>query len=176
MARAIFTLPMAKTISVRKVNAGNGIITTVAGNVSQGGNYSGDGGPATSAGLNYPTTVAVDGSGNLFIADFCNNLIRRVTDINASVNSTNGALTISGAQGLNDGTYQVIVSNAYESTASSNVTLLVETPPIIYHQPTNLEVVASQNAAFTVSAYGPTRSIGNGIPTPSPSPGPSPTG
>ncbi len=50
---------------VRKINA-SGIITTVAGNGSIG--FSGDGGPATSAGVS-PTGVAVDGAGNLYIAD-----------------------------------------------------------------------------------------------------------
>jgi hypothetical protein len=60
---------------IRKVGT-NGIITTVAGNGTPG--YSGDGGPATSAELNYPHGVAVDASGNLFIADYDNNVIRKV--------------------------------------------------------------------------------------------------
>lgn len=51
---------------IRKVSTG-GIITTVAGNGVAG--YSGDGGPATAAALNGPSGVAVDASGNLFIAD-----------------------------------------------------------------------------------------------------------
>jgi uncharacterized protein (TIGR03437 family) len=54
-----------------------GTISTVAGNGSQG--FSGDGGPAVAAVLNHPTGVAVDASGNLFIADFYNNRIREVT-------------------------------------------------------------------------------------------------
>ncbi len=55
---------------VRKVNPG-GVISTVAGNGTQG--YSGDGGPATSAQLYCPYGVAVDTAGNLFIADESNN-------------------------------------------------------------------------------------------------------
>ncbi len=43
------------------------------------GGYSGDGGPATSAELNDPIGVAVDGTGNLYIADQGNNRIRKVT-------------------------------------------------------------------------------------------------
>jgi len=54
----------------------NGIIVTVAGNGT--GGYSGDGGPATSAEFYYPTDVAVDASGNLFIASLSNNVIRKV--------------------------------------------------------------------------------------------------
>jgi uncharacterized protein (TIGR03437 family) len=60
---------------IRKV-ATNGIITTVTGSGSVG--YSGDGGPATSAQLYYPRGVAVDSSGNLYIADYSNQRIRRV--------------------------------------------------------------------------------------------------
>ncbi len=55
-----------------------GDIYTVAGNGT--GGQSGDGGPATSAGLNYPQGVAVDGSGNLVIADADNNRVRVVAD------------------------------------------------------------------------------------------------
>src|SRR5208282_1432049 len=60
---------------IRKVGS-NGIITTVAGNGTQG--YSGDGGAATNAELYLPTGVAVDASGNLFIVDSGNNVIRKV--------------------------------------------------------------------------------------------------
>jgi uncharacterized repeat protein (TIGR01451 family) len=61
---------------VRKITP-TGIIQTVAGNGSP--DFSGDGGPATSASLNYPDGVAVDSAGNLFIADGCNSRIRKVT-------------------------------------------------------------------------------------------------
>ncbi len=54
----------------------NGIISTVAGNGTQG--YAGDGGPATLASLNSPTGVAVDGSGNIFIAEYGNDRVRIV--------------------------------------------------------------------------------------------------
>ena len=54
---------------IRKVGT-NGIITTVAGNGTRGGYYGlGDGGAATNAELNLPCGVAVDATGNLFIAD-----------------------------------------------------------------------------------------------------------
>jgi uncharacterized protein (TIGR03437 family) len=60
---------------VRKVST-MGIITTIAGNGTPG--FSGDGGPATSAQLYGPTSVAIDGSGNVFISDSLNLRIRRV--------------------------------------------------------------------------------------------------
>jgi secreted PhoX family phosphatase len=53
-----------------------GHIYTIAGNGTQG--YAGDGGPATSAKLSLPSAVAVDGSGNLVIADRLNARIRVV--------------------------------------------------------------------------------------------------
>jgi sugar lactone lactonase YvrE len=62
---------------IRKVNAG-AIISTVAGKGTAAG-YSGDGGPATSAQLNEPRNVAVDATGNLYIADTGNDRIRKVT-------------------------------------------------------------------------------------------------
>ncbi len=80
---------------IRKVSP-DGIIATVAGNGADGfdstfSSVSGDGGPATSAQLNYPTGVAVDGAGSLFIAE--SGRIRKV--------SPNGIITtIAG-----DGTY-----------------------------------------------------------------------
>lgn len=54
----------------------SGSVSIVAGNGAQG--YSGDGGAATAAQLNFPRAVAVDGSGNLYIADTANNRIRIV--------------------------------------------------------------------------------------------------
>lgn len=61
---------------VRKVSP-SGVITTVAGNGSPG--LSGDTGPATSAQLHLPSGVAVDSSGNLYIADTANYVVRKVT-------------------------------------------------------------------------------------------------
>jgi sugar lactone lactonase YvrE len=84
---------------IRKVNLGNGIITTVAGNGTVG--YSGDNGPATSAQLSGPAGVAVDGS-NLYIADGNNYRIRKVnlsTGIITLV-AGNGAGGYSGDGGL----------------------------------------------------------------------------
>ena len=61
---------------VRKVAAGTGIISTVAGTGATG--FSGDGAAATLATLNTPVALAVDAAGNLFIADSMNARVRRV--------------------------------------------------------------------------------------------------
>ncbi len=62
---------------IRRIDAVNGIITTVAGNGNQG--YSGDNGPGTSASLNVPTGLAFDTAGNLLIADSGNHRVRRLS-------------------------------------------------------------------------------------------------
>ncbi len=62
---------------IRKINTA-GIINTIAGIAGSYG-YSGDGGPATSAKLNYPMGVSTDSFGNVYIADNSNNRIRRIS-------------------------------------------------------------------------------------------------
>src|SRR5437763_708215 len=61
---------------IRRVDARSGAITTVAGNGQAGA--SGDGGPATRASLNEPYGIALDRSGNIFVADRLNRRVRRV--------------------------------------------------------------------------------------------------
>jgi uncharacterized protein (TIGR03437 family) len=67
---------------IRMVNTA-GIISTFAGNganagVGTPGTYSGDGGPATAAGLNNPTAITVDPAGNIIFSDQFNQRIRKV--------------------------------------------------------------------------------------------------
>ncbi len=78
--------------AVRKISAG--VITTFAG---QGGvpGFSGDGGVATSALLNFPYGVAVDGAGDLYICDGRNNVIRKVSgDASHTISTIAGSSTI----------------------------------------------------------------------------------
>jgi len=84
---------------VRMVAASTGIITTVAGNGS--GGYSGDGGAATSAKLNAPDGVAVDSSGNIYIADVNNDVVREVLASTGVISTVagNGVLGYSGDGG-----------------------------------------------------------------------------
>jgi DNA-binding beta-propeller fold protein YncE len=88
---------------IRRVDARTGIITTVAGDYAADkandglGAFSGDNGPATSAQLNDPQGVAVDGAGDLFIADTFNNAIREVTPAGTITTVVNAAPAAGGA-------------------------------------------------------------------------------
>jgi gliding motility-associated-like protein len=76
--------------TIRKIDATTGIITTVAAIPGAGFDYSGDGGPALNASFYQPTDVAVDASGNLYIADWGNNVVRGITAATGIINSVAG--------------------------------------------------------------------------------------
>ena len=86
---------------VWRVLAKTGTIAVVAGNGFQG--YSGDGGPATSAQLNYPEGIAVDASGNLLIADSFNNVIREVSAATGVITTVAGTGRYTYPTNLGDG-------------------------------------------------------------------------
>jgi hypothetical protein len=98
--------------AIRKIDA-SGTITTIAGNGTSG--FSGDGGPATAAKVNYPSAVAFDTLGNMFFADLNNNRVRKVGPISRVAvtpvsresgsielmpNPTTGSLTVKGTFNL----------------------------------------------------------------------------
>ena len=87
----------ANNFRIRKVNT-NGIITTVAGNGTN--SFSGDGGAATNASF-FPMGIAMDASGNLFIADPSKNRVRKV-DANGIITTVagNGSTSFSGDGGV----------------------------------------------------------------------------
>lgn len=61
---------------IRKVEKATGVISTIAGTGIAG--FSGDGGPATAAEINFPDAIDVDSSGNLYILDAQNYRVRKV--------------------------------------------------------------------------------------------------
>ncbi len=82
---------------IRRIDI-DGIITTVAGNGTQG--YNGDSGPATSASLYYPNRLALGSDGSIYIADLGNSRIRRVgIDGNIMTVAGNGTQGYSGDGG-----------------------------------------------------------------------------
>jgi hypothetical protein len=110
---------------IRKVNS-NGIITTIAGNGTAG--YSGDGGTGNHAQLSFPSGLAVDGKGNVYISDSGNNRIRKLAYVDyadqPSFTLTNVTL------GSLSNNYSVIVTSASGSVTSSVATVNLQLPPI----------------------------------------------
>ncbi len=86
---------------IRKISGG--VITTVAGDGT--GGYSGDMGVATSAELLSPASVAVDSSGNIYIADTANHVVREVVTGAAATNAGVAAGDIITIAGTNTGGY-----------------------------------------------------------------------
>ena len=90
---------VADSLNYRIRKIGSSTISTIGGNGVF--SYSGDGGPASSAQLNTPQAVAVDSSGNLYIADTVNNVVRKVTASGAistiAGNGTQGSAGDGGA-------------------------------------------------------------------------------
>src|SRR6185369_9486655 len=87
---------------IRMVDASTGIITTVVGNGIS--SFAGDGGSATSASLYWPYSVAVDSSGNLYIADYLNMRIRKLEKATGIISTVagkggTGLITYSGEGG-----------------------------------------------------------------------------
>lgn len=90
---------------VREIAAGTQVITTVAGKGprSYGSAFSGDGGPATGAQLNSPNGLAVDSTGNLYIADTDNYALREVTAADGIIQTIAGGPTSLSKQGGDGG-------------------------------------------------------------------------
>ncbi len=81
-----------------KITMTAGFVYTVAGNANGAAGISGDGGLATSARLNDPLDVAVDNSGDLYIADSANNRIQEVSATTGDISTVAGSAT--GVGGL----------------------------------------------------------------------------
>lgn len=102
---------------VRKVDA-SGIITTIAGTPGFNG-YSGDGGPATSALLNFPIGIVVDATGNVYIAD--NGKIRQINT--SGIISTFAGAGTSTLDGVSASTSLFTSVTALAIDASGNIYL-----------------------------------------------------
>jgi len=76
---------------IRKVTVSTGIIDAIAGQATSSLGYSGDGGLATKAQLYTPYDVAVDQSGNVYIADSQNHVIRKITSTTGIISTLAGS-------------------------------------------------------------------------------------
>ncbi|MGX7681736.1 lamin tail domain-containing protein [Jatrophihabitans sp. DSM 45814] len=148
---------------IRRVDASTGVITTIAGDYAADqkanqclGGFTGDGGVATSAQLNDPQAVALDGAGDLFIADTFNNAIREVTP-DGTITTLVNASAVAGAENTSPtGSGAVPAStrlNTPEAVAidrSANVLYLADTR--------NNAIAEVSNAGHSGNASGPVES------------------
>lgn len=133
---------------IRKVDT-NGNITTVGGNGTSGSN--GDGGSALSAQIQYPSSVAVDSTGNIFFADDANARIRRITP-SGLINTVagNGTWGFSGDGGL---------ATAAQFDGSSDIT--VDAAFNLYIADTNNNRVRKVDSTGTISTVAGSSSHGS---------------
>ncbi len=139
--------------NVVRIVVPSGIISTFAGDNSQGVGYTGDGGLATNAKLSMPNALAVDVNGNVYITDPINNVVRKVNavaqcavldNVNTCGNFISTAVGINGSGGVLNFPHG----------------LAVDTNLAIYISDTSHRVFKFADGALTVFAG--TGNIGNG--------------
>lgn len=140
---------------VRKVDTKN-IVQTVAGTGIPG--YAGDGGPAVSAALQYPYMVAVDQSNNVFVADFGNQRVRRVSYVGY----------IQTIAGTGTGGYSGDGGQAQKAQISEPAGVTVDDAGNVYFTEAGgrrvREIVAADTTIRTIAGTGVTIPLGDGGP------------
>ena len=124
-------------------------IATAVGTGTAG--FAGDGGAATSAELNYPTGIAFDSSGNLYIADHVNHRIRKV-DTSGNISTIDG-----------DGTLGYLGDSAAATSAEldSPCGVAVDSSGNVYIADT-LNHVIRKVAGGTITTFAGDQSLGSG--------------
>jgi sugar lactone lactonase YvrE len=137
---------------VRKVDASTGLITTVAGNTTYG--FSGDNGPATAAKLESANGVAIDLAGNLYIADYGNNRIRKVSNSGNTTNIVQNAIQneFSTYPNPNNGNFVLELPNKLQNVLCilSDVNGKVVFTQTINHN-TNIDVKNLSNGIYNLN-------------------------
>jgi hypothetical protein len=108
---------------IRRVDGNTQIISTSVGDGIAG--FGGDGGPATSAMLNVPTDVKLDGAGNLYIADSVNNVVRMVNAATGIIQTIAGIGGLAGYSGDGGPATQALLSNPGGLAFDGNHTLYI---------------------------------------------------
>ncbi|HEY3839705.1 MAG TPA: SBBP repeat-containing protein, partial [Bryobacteraceae bacterium] len=136
---------------VRKIASGSngagGNISTIAGNGGFG--FGGDGASATSAQLNTPRGLCVDSGGNVYIADWGNNRVRKIAGSNISTAAGNGLLSYSGDGGA-----------ATQAQFNAPGAVAIDSAGNVYVADTGNHVVRQITAKGVVSTFAGTGSAG----------------
>lgn len=101
---------------IRKISASTGIITTVAGDGFPGS--LGDGGPALSANLFFPHSLAIDPSGNIYVSDTFNQVVRKLTVVDPQVTSNGVVNAASYAAQVSPGALASVFGTNFASAES----------------------------------------------------------
>jgi hypothetical protein len=141
---------------------GAGIISTIAGNGNPA--YTGDGGVAASATLSNPGGVALDGAGNLYIADSGNNAIRMITAATGAIGTiagnSKGTVCGGGSDAVGDG------CAATQATLNQPEGVTLDPSANLYIADTNnhrmREVNAATGVIMTIAGNGFTNANGTG--------------
>jgi len=134
---------------------GNGNINVYAGTPVEApghGSYSGDNGPAASATLDAPQQIAFDPSGNLYIDDRFNNLIRMV-------NSAGTITTFAGSYGNGFGGYAGDGGPANQATLSNPQGVTADSQGNVYIADTNNNVVRKVDTTGTITLFAGTPGV-----------------
>jgi len=140
---------------IRMVNTA-GIISTYAGDNATPG-YSGDGGPATAAGLYVPTDCLIDPAGNLYIADDENNVVRIVRPPTTGIHSLQGVITgsLTAYPNPNNGAFTINLLSSVDESATVSIINVVGERVIeintITNKPTNVQVHVSAGTYFVLA-------------------------
>ncbi len=128
---------------IRKIVISSGVVTTLAGSTTAG---SADG-TGTAASFNYPTGVACDGNGNLYVADNANNEIRKITTpaTTPTISASGTTLTSSSAMGnqwyLNGNIITGATAQIYTATQNGNYTVIVNGITSAPHSETSISSI-----------------------------------
>lgn len=136
---------------VRRVTPG-GVISTVAGNNALGAGYAGDGGAATAAQLDCPSSVALDATGNLYIADTNNHVIRKVSGGTITTVAGNNVQGYGGDGGL-----------ATAANLSLPSGIFVDGSGTMYIADTMNAVIRKVSAGGTISTVAGNFALGSGF-------------
>jgi hypothetical protein len=146
--------------TIRKIAPGE-VVTTLAGTAGISGSANGTG---SSARFNGPSGVAVDGAGNVYVADYNNDTIRKITP-GGVVTTLAGTAGVSGSSNGTpfaarfdypvelavDGAFNVYVADYFNDTIRKGAALF---PPVVTTQPQSQFVAPGSSATFTAAASG----------------------
>jgi hypothetical protein len=143
---------------------GLGIISTIVGNGNPA--YTGDGGPASDASVNSPGFVALDGAGNLYIADSGNNAVRMVNAATGVITTVAGNVNGTVCAAKSDSVGDACLATQATLNQPQGVTL--DGNGNMYIADTNnhriREVNAATNVIYTIAGTGAGGYNGDNIP------------